>query len=149
MSEAEILQGLFSAISSVMTIFSLFFTLVSGYLAALYLFLARAPLALRFLAFVLLSIGLVFLGGSVAVIQTMQNGLFAAWDKLPSPAFSLQEVRNPLPVDLSRHLPFTQQQLGVAMGWTVAFAVYIALAYLTFLYRWPLPPFARREGEAA
>ena len=84
MTEAEILQGLFNAIGSVITIFSLFFTMVSAYLAALYLFLNRAPLALRLLAFVLLSLGLVFLGGSVAVIQTMQNGLFAAWDRLPA-----------------------------------------------------------------
>ena len=36
MTEAELLQGLFSAISAVITIFSLFFTMVSGYLAALY-----------------------------------------------------------------------------------------------------------------
>ena len=55
MSEAEILQGLFSAIGSVITIFSLLFTMVSGYLAALYLFLGHAPLLLRLVAFALLS----------------------------------------------------------------------------------------------
>jgi hypothetical protein len=136
-SEAEILQGLFSAIGSIITIFSLFFTMVSGYLAALYLFLNRAPVGLRLVAFVLLSIGLVFLGGSAAVVQTMQNGLFAAWEKIPSPAFSLQQVRNPLPVALSDVLPFTQQQLGVGIGWSVACSVYVVLAYLTFFYRWP------------
>ena len=111
--------------------------LVPGYLAALYLFLNRAPVGLRLVAFVLLSIGLVFLGGSAAVVQTMQNGLFAAWEKIPSPAFSLQQVRNPLPVALSDVLPFTQQQLGVGIGWSVACSVYVVLAYLTFLYRWP------------
>lgn len=137
MSEAEILQGLFSAIGSIITIFSLFFTMVSGYLAALYLFLNRAPTGLRLVAFVLLSIGLVFLGGSAAVVQTMQNGLFAAWENIPSPAFHLQEIRNPLPVALSDVLPFSQQQFGVGVGWSVAFSVYLVLAYLTFLYRWP------------
>jgi type IV secretory pathway TraG/TraD family ATPase VirD4 len=136
-TEAEILQGLFNAIGSVITIFSLFFTMVSAYLAALYLFLNRAPLALRLLAFVLLSLGLVFLGGSVAVIQTMQNGLFAAWDRLPAPAFSLREVRNPLGAALAETLPVTQQQIGVGIGWSVAIFVYLALGYLTFLYRWP------------
>jgi hypothetical protein len=135
-SEAEILQGLFSAIGSIITIFSLFFTMVSGYLAALYLFLNRAPVGLRLVAFVLLSIGLVFLGGSAAVVQTMQNGLFAAWEKIPSPAFSLQQVRNPLPVALGDVLPVTQQQLGVGIGWSEALSVYVVLAYLTFLYRW-------------
>jgi hypothetical protein len=142
-SEAEILQGLFSAIGSVITIFSLLFTMVSGYLAALYLFLGHAPFALRLAAFALLSSGLVFLGGSVAVIQTMQNGLFAAWAKLPSPAIDLRELRNPLPVELSGLVPFSQQQIGVGVGWTSAVLVYIALAYLTFVYRWPL------QGPAA
>jgi hypothetical protein len=136
-TEAELLQGLFSAISAVITIFSLFFTMVSGYLAALYLFLNRAPFVLRFVAFALLSIGLVFLGGSVAVIQTMQNGLFAAWAKMPAPIFDLSIVRNPLPFDLGDKLPFTQQQIGVGIGWSAAVLVYIALAYLTFVYRWP------------
>lgn len=137
MSEAEILQGLFSAIGAVITIFSLFFTMVSGYLAALYLFLSRAPLLLRLVAFALLSAGLAFLGGSVAVIQTMQNGLFAAWDKLPSPAINLRELRNPLPVGLADVLPVSQQQIGVGIGWASAALVYLALAFLTFFYRWP------------
>ena len=119
-TEAEILQGLFSAIGSVITIFSLLFTMVSGYLAALYLFLGHAPFALRLMAFALLSSGLVFLGGSVAVIQTMQNGLFAAWAKLPSPAIDLRELRNPLPLELSGMVPFSQQQIGVGVGWASA-----------------------------
>jgi hypothetical protein len=136
-SEAELLQGLFSAIGSVITIFSLFFTMVSGYLAALYLFLGRAPFALRFVAFALLSIGLVFLGGSVAVIQSIQNGLFAAWAKLPAPVVNLTELRNPLPVALSGMLPVSQQEIGVGIGWATAALVYVALAYFTFLYRWP------------
>jgi hypothetical protein len=138
-SEAEILQGLFSAIGSVITIFSLFFTMVSGYLVSLYLFLGRAPFALRFVAFTLLSIGLAFLGGSVAVIQTIQNGLFAAWAKLPSPAIDLRQMRNPLPVAVPDSLPFSQQQIGVGIGWSTAILVYIALAYFTFVYRWPAP----------
>ena len=144
MSEAEILQGLFSAIGSVITIFSLFFTMVSGYLAALYLFLGRAPFALRFIAFTLLSVGLVFLGGSVAVIQSIQNGLFVAWAKLPSPVIDLRQMRNPLPVTLPDGLPLSQQQIGVGIGWAAAILVYVALAYFTFVYRWP--PVAGRSA---
>jgi hypothetical protein len=144
-SEAELLQGLFNAIGSVITIFSLFFTMVSGYLAALYLFLGRAPFALRLVAFALLSIGLVFLGGSVAVIQTVQNGLFAAWAKLPAPVVDLRELRNPLPVTLPDGLPYSQQQIGVGMGWATAVLVYVALIYFTFLYRWP--PLGERHRQ--
>lgn len=149
MTEAEILQGLFSAIGSVITIFSLLFTMVSAYLAALYLFLGHAPLLLRLVAFALLSFGLVFLGGSVAVIQTMQNGLFAAWAKLPSPAFDLRELRNPLPIELGNMVPFSQQQIGVGIGWASATLVYLALAYLTFAYRWPRYGHAPMEQNAS
>jgi hypothetical protein len=146
-SEAEILQGLFSAIGSVITIFSLLFTMVSGYLAALYLFLSHAPLILRFAAFVLLSAGLAFLGGSVAVIQTIQNGLFAAWAKLPAPAIDLKALRNPLPMELGSILPVSQQEIGVGVGWASAVLVYVALAYLTFVYRWPEPGHSLRGGR--
>ncbi len=139
MSESEILQGLFDAIESIMALFSLFLTMVSGYLAALYLFLYRAPLPLRLMAFGLLSIGLVFLGGTAAVIQTMQDNLFATWIRLPSPPFDIELLRNPLPlpVPVAEALPVSQQQLGVGIGWFVALAVYLALAYMTFVYRWP------------
>jgi len=137
MSESELLQGLFGAIQSVLTVFSLFFTLTPGYLAALYLFLYRAPFALRLVAFGLLSVGLVFLGGTAAVIQQLQDSLFTAWDKIPNAAVNLKAMRNPLPLELAASLPVHQQQIGVATGWAVAAAVYLALLYLTFLYRWP------------
>lgn len=139
MSESEILQGLFDAIDAVMTLFSLFLTMVSGYLAALYLFLYRAPFMLRLMAFGLLSIGLVFLGGTAAVIQTMQDNLFATWTRLPNPPFDIELLRNPLPLPVEINTVVqSQQQLGVGIGWFVALAVYLALAYMTFIYRWPL-----------
>src|SRR5690606_31200403 len=144
MSESEILQGLFEAIDAVMAIFSLFLTMVSGYLAALYLFLHRAPLALRLLAFGLLSVGLLFLGGTAAVIQTMQDNLFASWDKLPAPTFDIHLLRNPLPMVLAGLVPISQHQLGVVIGWAVALGVYLALAYMTFFYRWPFAAEANR-----
>lgn len=135
MSEADILQSLFNAIDAVLVVFSTFFAIVSGYVAALYFFLARAPLMLRTVAFALLSIGLAFLGGTVTVIQKLQEGLFGAWDRLERPIVPLQDLRNPVP---GLHVAgLSQQELGVAIGWAVAVAVYLALFYLTFLYRWP------------
>ncbi|HRY06024.1 MAG TPA: hypothetical protein P5114_02800 [Hyphomicrobiaceae bacterium] len=135
MSEAEILQSMFDAIDAVLVVFSTFFAIVSGYVAALFFFLARAPLLLRMIAFFLLSIGLVFLGGTAAVVQTLQNGLFGAWERLERPIISLQDLRNPVP-DM-RVAGLSQQELGVAIGWGVALTVYVALFYLTFLYHWP------------
>jgi len=137
MSEAELTQQLFNAVDTVLTIFSLFFTLVSGYLAALYLFLAQAPVTLRMVAFALLSIGLVFLGGVAMTVQNIQNGLFAAWAKLPEPSISVMQLRNPVAVAAVLDNGWSLQEAGVAIGWIVAGSVYLALAYLTFVYRWP------------
>lgn len=146
MTEAELTQQLFNAIEMVLTIFSLFFTLVSGYLAALYLFLAQAPVTLRLVAFGLLSIGLVFLGGVTMTVQNIQNGLFAAWGKLPSPTMPLSQLRNPVAVAAVLDNGWSMQELGVGIGWAVAGAVYLALAYLTFAYRWPRPSGAVPAG---
>jgi hypothetical protein len=81
MSEAELMQGVFSSIQVVISLFSTFFAMVSAYIAGLYFFLNRAPLALKFLAFFLLSIGLVFLGGAAVTQQRLQVELLAAWGK--------------------------------------------------------------------
>ena len=134
MSEAELLQGLMGSIQVILSLFSIFFTLTSGYIAALYFFLHRAPFALRLLAFFLLSVGLVFLGGTAAVQQRIQEGLFAAWEKLPSAAIKVQAIRNPLTFPVV--LPATWQEIGIVVGWVTATGVYLALAYLTFVYRW-------------
>lgn len=137
MSEAEIFASLLDAIQAILTVFSLFFAIVSGYVVALYLFLAHAPFLLRATAFGLLSVGLVFLGGTAAVIGRLQEGLFAAWARLSSPLVPLPDLRNPLPVPALDVAGVSQQQLGVGIGWSVAVAVYAVLAYLTFIYRWP------------
>lgn len=142
MSETDILQNLFDAISAILTVFSLFFAIVSGYVAALYFFLARAPFMLRAMAFLLMSIGLVFLGGTATVVGRIQDGLFAAWDRLERPIVPLQDLRNPVPgLQLAG---ISQQEIGVGIGWVVAVTVYLALFYLTFAYRWPETP--RRES---
>src|SRR6476646_8608591 len=130
MSEAEIMQGMIGSIQVIMSLFAIFFTLTSGYIAALYFFLHRAPFLLKLLAFSLLSVGLVFLGGSAAVQQRIQEGLFAAWEKLPSAAIKVQAIRNPLALPVT--LPATWQEIGIIVGWVTATGVYLALAYLTF-----------------
>lgn len=65
MNEASILQSLFDGIDAVLAVFSTFFAIVSVYATGFYFFLARAPLLLKSVAFSMLSIGLVFLGGTV------------------------------------------------------------------------------------
>jgi len=145
MSEAELLTGLFSSLDTILTIVSLFFAIVSGYIAALFFFLARSSLFLRGLAFALLTIGLSFLGGTAAVVQSMQEGLLVAWSRLASPVIAADSLRNPMPI--TNGLPLSQQELGVLTGWIIGVGVYAALAYLTFLHDWSKEGGIRREGE--
>jgi len=134
LSQAELLNGLFGALQAIMALVSLFFAIVSGYIAGLYFFLARAGLILRLLAFGLLTIGLSFLGGTAAVVQSMQEGLLQAWGTLPAPVIDANKLRNPMPFESG--LPLSQQEIGVVTGWVIGVVVYIALAYLTFAYDW-------------
>jgi hypothetical protein len=147
LSQAELLDGLFSALQTILTIVSLFFAIVSGYIAALYFFLAHAGLFLRALAFALLTIGMSFLGGTAAVVGSMQEGLLQAWGRLPEPVIAVDRLRNPMPV--AADLPLSQQELGVVTGWIIGIAVYAALAYLTFLHDWSKEGSAPRPADLA
>jgi len=135
MSEAEVMQGMFSSIQVVISLFSTFFAMISAYIAGLYFFLNRAPVALKLLAFFLLSTGLVFLGGAAITQQRLQAGLLAAWAKLPSPAIAVDAVlRNPFPASLPPG--WSLYDVGVNVGWLTGLCVYLALGYMTFFYRW-------------
>lgn len=137
MTQSEILQGLLESIHVVMSLYSMFFAFTSAYIAGLYFFLARAPLALKALAYFLLSIGLVFLGGSASIQQKIQLGLNAAWARQKAPIITAEALRNPLPISIPLPPGWSHYDLGVAVGWLSAASVYLALGYLTFFYRWP------------
>jgi hypothetical protein len=136
-TQAEILQALLESIHVVMSLYSMFFAITSAYIAGLYFFLARAPLALKALAYGVLSIGLVFLGGAASIQQKIQIGLHAAWAKQKGPIIAAEALRNPLPVTIPMPPGWSHYDIGVAVGWLSAAIVYIALGYLTFFYRWP------------
>jgi hypothetical protein len=133
-SESELLQALYASTQVIISLFSMFVTIVSGYVVGLYLFLKHAPAPLRLLAFLLLSIGLAFLGGAAAVQQTAQDAIFAAWHKLPNPSIPVDVLLNPLP--MSEIGGFPVRIVGIALGWGAAISVYVSLAFMTFAYRW-------------
>lgn len=138
MTESELLQALYASTQVIVSLFSMFVTIVSGYVAGLYLFLKDAPFALRFLAFLLLSVALAFLGGAAAIQQVAQDAIFAAWAKLPNPSIPIEVLLNPLPMAEVRGIPL--RLIGVALGWGAAGSIYLALAFMTFCYRWQGSP---------
>ena len=135
MSETEMMQGMFSSIQVVISLFSTFFAIISAYIAGLFFFLNRAPVALKLLAFFLLSVGLAFLGGAAITQQRLQAGLLAAWGRVSSPAVAIGDVlRNPFAISLPAG--WSIYELGLIVGWLTALFVYLALGYMTFFYRW-------------
>jgi hypothetical protein len=133
-SESELLQALYASTQTIISLFSMFVTIVSGYVAGLYLFLKNAPLPIRLLAFLLLSVALAFLGGATAIQQVAQDAIFAAWIKLPNPSIPADALLNPLPMPEVRGIPL--RLIGIGLGWGAAVSVYVSLAFMTFFYRW-------------
>ncbi len=136
MTESEVLSNAIQAAQATSSIFSLFLTIVSAYIAALYFFLNRAP-CLRTMAFVLLSIAFVALGALALNMQYLGEGLHTAWLKLPQKATGMEVLGPPIMV---RSLFLDGREAAAWAAWALGGVVYLALAYLTFIYRWPARP---------
>ena len=136
MTEAEILSNAIQAAQATAAIFSLFLTIVSAYIAALYFFLNRAP-CLRTMAFLLVSIAFVALGALAVNMQYLGEGLHTAWLKLPQKATGMEVLGPPIVV---RSLFLDGREAASWAAWAFGGVVYLALTYLTFLYRWPPRP---------
>lgn len=146
MTEAEILQLNFSAIDSMANLFSIFFGIVSAYIVCMYFFLYKSPIVIRLAAFVLLTIGLLFLGQSMADIEVRILGLIEAWTLLGSKTTgitSLGQGSVPLPIqDVLdwvgiKTAAYDGTRIAIYTGWIVSAVVYAALIYATFVFRWP------------
>jgi hypothetical protein len=134
MSEAEILSIRNDLTGLVVSVVSVSFGMISAYIAGLWLFLREAPLALRLLAFALLSCGLAFMGSLTAGLNGLLVGTDNAWAKLANHATDIAGFGNERPSWLYG-LSFYDASVGLG---ALAFgAIYVALAYLTFFYRWP------------
>jgi hypothetical protein len=133
MTESEVLSNAIQAAQATAAIFSLFLTIVSAYIAALYFFLNRAP-CLRTMAFLLLSLSFLALGAMAMNLQYLGEGLHVAWEKLPQKATGMEVLGPPIVV---RSLFLNGREAAAWAAWILGGVVYIALAYLSFLYRWP------------
>ncbi len=134
MTESEILSNAIQASQAATAILSLFFAIVSAYIVGLYLFLHKAPLGLRLMAFALLTVSMVALGMLALNIQHVGEGMHNAWMKLPQKSTGLDMLGPPIVV---QSLFLDGRVASAWTGWILDGVVYLALAYLTFLYRWP------------
>lgn len=134
MTEADILTVRNDLTGIVISVVSVSFGMISAYIAGLWLFLKRAPLGLRLLAFVMLSMGLAFMGALTAGVNDLMAGTERAWQKLPEKATGIAGFGSEAPSWLHG---FTLYDAAAALGGLSFFGIYLALFYLTFLYRWP------------
>ncbi len=96
MSESELLQISMSAAGTLLSVFSLFFGIVSAYIVALYFFLHQAPAALKLLAFLLLSLAFLVLAAMGWNLQYLGEGIHHAWTALPAKATGMDSLGPPL-----------------------------------------------------
>ncbi len=134
MSEAEILSVRNELTAIVVSIASFSFAMISAYIVGLWLFLKDAPFSLRALAFLLLTSGLAFMGVVTTGINDLMLGTERAWNKLAKTATELPGFGNAQPDYLGG---FTMYEAAAMLGAIVFLAIYLALFYLTFVYRWP------------
>ena len=118
----------------VVSVVSVSFGMISAYIAGLWLFLREAPVSLRLLAFALLTCGLAFMGALTWGLNDLLVGTDRAWSKLVSPTSEISGFGNERPDWLHG---FTLYGACVFLGSLAFGAIYLSLAYLTFVYRWP------------
>jgi len=136
MTEAEILAMRIGLTGLIISIVSVSFGMISAYIAGLWLFLRRAPLSLRALAFGLLSIGLFFMGFLTWGLHELMLGTDRAWSKLAQNAMEIASFGGERPDYL---FGLTLYQFGALIGFAAFAAIYLVLSYLTFAYRWSGP----------
>lgn len=134
MTEAEILSVRNDLTEIVLSVVSVSFAMISGYIAGLWLFLKDAPFALRALTFFVLSAGLAFMGALTAGVNELMLGTERAWSKLEMTATAISGFGSETPPYL---MGFTQFEAAAALGGVAFATIYAALFYLTFVYRWP------------
>lgn len=134
MSEGEILSIRNELTALVISVVSVSFGMISAYIVGLWLFLKDAPMALRVLCFLLLSCGLAFMGVVTGGIHALLVGTERAWSTLGPTAVGITSFGGERP-EVLRGLSL--YEASAALGGFAFVAIYLALFYFTFFYRWP------------
>ncbi len=122
-------------IDAVLGVVSIYFSVLSAYIAALNFFLRDAPILMKLAAFAVLSGALAFIGLTIIGVERLIAGaIFALRDRVP--LSEAPEMALYLGVDLMTAMSLVYPA-AVAAGWALAFMLYGVLFYLTFVHRWP------------
>ncbi len=137
MDAADLYGLLTESLDAILSIVTIYFSVVSAYIAALHYFLRAAPVLLKLAAFAVLSGALAFLGLIIISVERLTASVVMGLEQSdPLPAAAALPVY--LGIDLQDAAPAIYVT-AVAAGWILAFMLYAALFYLTFLHRWREP----------
>ncbi|NWG70248.1 MAG: hypothetical protein HXY23_01375 [Parvularculaceae bacterium] len=141
MSEAEITEQMVMMMDLTLVGVSVFFSIVSAYVLALFYFLRRAPVGLRVTLFGFFSLTFAFLAlfaaNCFSHAASLQTALIALGE---------QSALSPVGLAATRHNLADRSTLDQAirsMTWIGMGLVYAALAWFTFFQQWR----ERRAGE--
>jgi hypothetical protein len=129
MTEAEISNQLLALSGLALSGLSVFFTLFSAYIVALYFFLHRAPFTMRLSVFIFLTLAVLYLGMLATEMSNHALGLHRA----------LVELSAQKPLSAGGRALLNGGDSNVDLRWMniAGLAVnYLALLYLTLFYRW-------------
>ncbi len=137
MSEAEVVEQLVQFTNLLLAGVSVFFTVISAYVAALNYFIGGANFMARLLSFLFVTFVLAMLGSIMLGAQLMHDGLIARLD----------EIREETGLSAAGRAALANAQVADAGGFTVDALVrygvwgamglvIVVFAYLTFVHRW-------------
>jgi hypothetical protein len=137
MSEGEILSIRNELTGLVLSVVSVSFGMISAYIVGLWLFLRSAPFGLRAVSFLLLSSGLAFMGVVTGGLNALLLGTERAWSKLGTTSVEIASFGGERPDSLQG---LSLYEASAALGCAAFAAIYLALFFFTFFYRWPDEP---------
>jgi len=133
-TEAEITEQMVMMMDLTLVGVSVFFSIVSAYILAIYYFLRRAPFGLKVTAFAFFSFTFAFLAifaaNCFSHAASLQAALAALGERTALSPVGLAATKDTL-VDRD-----TLDQAIRAMTWAGMGTVYAALAWFTFLHSW-------------
>jgi hypothetical protein len=134
MTEGEILSIRNELTGLVLSVVSVSFGMISAYIVGLLLFLRNAPFGLRAVSFLLLSCGLAFMGVVTGGLNALLIGSERAWSRLDTTSVGIASFGGERPAALHG---LSLYEASAALGCAAFGAIYIALFFFTFFYRWP------------
>lgn len=142
MTEGETIEQLIEFTSILLLGVSLIFSIVSAYVVALNYFIGSANFPARLASFAFMTLVLGMLMATMAGASTTQAGLIARLHELDAEGHltaagraALANANPEITGVITRHV-YSIDQIVLLCAWVGMGAVYLGLAYLTFLHRW-------------